>query len=114
MAITRHGGGNVRTKRRTDITMEIDEIVVINTSHASAMARCERCAKRVRMITADEAAAIARVSTRTIYRLVESNLLHFIETPQGSVRICLDSIAEHKTQSLEGAVIYGLEEINHT
>jgi hypothetical protein len=44
------------------------------------------------MITADEAAGIARQSTRTIYSWVEARLLHYQETLEGSLLVCLDSL----------------------
>jgi hypothetical protein len=46
------------------------------------------------MITPDEAAILIRVSSRTIYRWADSDLLHFIETSKGSLLICLNSITQ--------------------
>ena len=45
------------------------------------------------MLTAEGAAGAAGVSTRTIYRWVESGKIHFTETAEGRVLICLDSLA---------------------
>jgi len=44
------------------------------------------------MISSEEAAAIAGVSSRTIYRWVEAGRIHFIETAAGGLRICSNSI----------------------
>ena len=41
------------------------------------------------MITADEAAALRGVSTRVIYRCLEEGAIHFIETAEGQLFICL-------------------------
>jgi excisionase family DNA binding protein len=45
------------------------------------------------MITVEEAASLAHVSSRTIYRWIEGGELHFIETPAGRVLICFDSLS---------------------
>jgi excisionase family DNA binding protein len=44
------------------------------------------------MVTADEAARLARVSSRTVYAWVEAGRLHFMEMSDGRLIICLDSI----------------------
>jgi hypothetical protein len=44
------------------------------------------------MVTIDQAAILARVSSRDIYREVQAGLLHFIETTEGSVLICFNSL----------------------
>jgi predicted site-specific integrase-resolvase len=44
------------------------------------------------MVTLDQAARIARVSSRTIYRWVEAEKVHFIESAEGTLLVCLNSI----------------------
>lgn len=44
------------------------------------------------MITPEHAARIAGVSARRIYACVENRKLHFAETPEGLLLICLDSL----------------------
>ena len=41
------------------------------------------------MITPHEAAAIRGVSTRVVYRWLEDRVIHFVETEQGELFICL-------------------------
>ena len=45
------------------------------------------------MGTPDEAAILAHVSSRTIYRWVEAETIHFAETPDGLLLICLNSLS---------------------
>jgi len=45
------------------------------------------------MITPEEAAALCEVSTRTIYRWLESGAIHFSETASEGLLICLSSLA---------------------
>jgi len=44
------------------------------------------------MMTPNEAARIAGVSTRTIFRWIEEAKLHFIENSSGSLFVCVGSI----------------------
>jgi len=44
------------------------------------------------MLTPEDAAVVAGVSAHTIQRRVESGRLHFEEMPDGTLRICLNSL----------------------
>ena len=82
-------------KKRTEIKIEIERSLIISRSEAEALAWCAECAAHVRMLRPEDAAAVARVSVRTIYRWVEAGKLHFSETPEGPngmLRICLNSL----------------------
>lgn len=79
-------------KRRVELMIETHHTWIIRTPVAPAQAWCAECARTVRMITADEAAAIARQSTRTIYSWVEARRLHYQETLEGFLLVCLDSL----------------------
>jgi hypothetical protein len=78
-------------RRRVEITVETDRILIIRGSRRSIHAWCSECTQKVQMITPDEAAAISRVSTRTIYGLVEAKKIHFNETPE-ELLVCLESL----------------------
>jgi len=81
-------------KRRTEIAIEIDEVVLVKSvSNLSAMAWCVGCANEVLMVTPAQAAVIARVSVRDINRRVEAGEVHFLETPEGSLLVCMNSLS---------------------
>lgn len=82
------------TKRRTEITIETQRVLMINRRRVSAVAWCDGCGWQVRMIKPDEAAVWAGLSTRTIYRWIEARQLHFVEGTEGSLLICLRSLSE--------------------
>lgn len=82
----------MKTKKRTEITIETERVVVIRRRRSSVRAWCQSCGGEVVMVTVDEAARIACVSSRTIYRWVEDEKLHFIETADGGLLICHESI----------------------
>lgn len=80
------------TKSRTEITVETHRILTIKRRDRRLLTWCDQCGKQVRMVTADEAAILARVSSRSIYVLIEARELRFLETPDGLVLICLNCL----------------------
>ena len=80
-------------KKRTEVTIELEEIVLVTSGFArSGMAWCVGCANEVLMVTPAQAAVIARVSVRDINRRVEAGKVHFLETTEGSLLVCMSSL----------------------
>ena len=69
------------------------QVVIINRPFVSPQKRCDRCTEPSGLITPDEAAALCDVSTRTIYRWLETGAIHFSETVGEGLLICLSSLA---------------------
>ena len=93
-------------KRRTEITIETERVLVSNRHSGRAISGgyksypkpfvwCFSCADYVRPLSTDEAAIQARVSSLTIFHRVESGLVHFIETSEGLLLICPISLANN-------------------
>ena len=80
-------------KKRTEITIETDRVVVIRRRGQQPSLWCDSCGQAVVMVTVDEAAMLARVSSRTMYSWVEADWLHFTETPDGLLLVCLSSLS---------------------
>jgi excisionase family DNA binding protein len=80
-------------KRRTHITIETDRVLVIRRHGRLVMDWCAECSEQVKMITPHEAAAVTGISTRTIYRWIEADSIHFTETHEGSMLVCLNSLS---------------------
>jgi len=55
------------------------------------------------MISPEAAAAIAALTVRSIYRLVESGGVHFIEEPAGLL-VCVRSVLERNVRELSTAL----------
>ena len=53
---------------------------------------CSGCGAEATMITPQQAAALAGVTVRTIYQWVESNRVHFIETGDGLLLVCVNTL----------------------
>ena len=83
-------------KRRTKTTTETHEVWVIRRAREPLgeppTGSCAMCGGPARMLTPEEAAALCGVSPRTIYRWVEAGRVHFAETPDGRLSVCLASL----------------------
>jgi len=79
-------------KRRTKITVESHQVMVIRQSKATVKAWCAVCGEPVQMVTAEQAARLNGLSLRAVLRRVEADQLHFTETPEGTLFICLNSL----------------------
>ena len=79
-------------KRTTTLTIETRQVLVIRRPIAPRQALCETCGDVVMLVTADEAARLARLSPRAIYRCVEGGSLHVLEADGGALLICLNSL----------------------
>ncbi len=78
--------------RKTEITAETHRSLSIKRGHRCQLAWCEECGRQVQMVIADDDAILAGISPREIYQLIETHELHFAETPDGIVFICLSSL----------------------
>jgi hypothetical protein len=78
-------------RKRTVITIEMMRVLEISTAQR-VVAHCAECAARVEWVTVDEAALLAGVSSRMIFRRVEAEQLHFTEISSGLLFICLNSL----------------------
>ena len=79
------------------MTIETEETVVIYGSQdrGSASMHCPACRRQVEMVTPAEAARSAGVSPRRVYRWIEEDAVHFIESC-GHLLICVASLP-HRT-----------------
>ena len=77
--------------RRIEITVETHEVLRIRNCPAS-VAWCPQCGGEARMVAPDEAAKICGIETRQVYRWVEAEQIHFVESPAGGILVCLHSL----------------------
>ena len=74
-----------------EITVETSRLVIRRDPN-QAPVWCPECSSAVQSVTPKEAALLAGVNTRAIYRRVEARQLHLIETAEQSPLICLNSL----------------------
>lgn len=88
--------------KRTEITIETRRVMVIGRRQILIRAWCEGCLAEVEMITPNEAARLAGVSTRTIYRWIEEERLHFVEEHGAPPIICAESLNTTQRKAAAG------------
>jgi hypothetical protein len=82
----------MRIKRKTAVTVQTHQVTTVHLTRQSIRAWCGLCRAEVLMLMPDEAAALAQSTARAIYRRVEAGEIHSIETDDGSLRVCVNSI----------------------
>lgn len=79
-------------KRRTEITIETQKLLVVRRRGAEVKIWCAACTAQSRMVTPAEAARLCGTDARDIYRRIESGLLHFVEVAGGEPLVCSRSL----------------------
>ena len=90
----------MKKERRTEITLKTERTISIKSSRALT-ALCEPCGREVQMFTPGQAALISGLSSREVYHRVEMGEVHFMETVEGLLLVCLDSLLGHYAKALE-------------
>ena len=82
-------------RKRTEITIEVDE-VIYTARHSNQLSRawCRSCGREALMVTPEQAAAISQVTVRTVNQRVEAGHIHFVETADGRLWVCVNSLSE--------------------
>ena len=81
-----------RMKTRTEITIEKHRILRVRGRSGSVPRWCNSCGPDALMVSPVEAAVLAGVSVRTINRCVEAETVHFVESIDGRLYVCVRSI----------------------
>lgn len=79
-------------RKRTEITIETERILLISRRSGSSILWCDSCGRSLPMFTIEEAAAVMRVSVDEILRMMEDGQLHLAQMREGRVRICPRSL----------------------
>jgi len=90
----------MRIKRRTEITVETEEVWIIKRSRQAAPAWCSQCAATTWMIAPKQASLVSEQSLSAIRRQVTEGQLHFTETEEGQLLICLNSLLKEESSCL--------------
>ena len=89
----------MKTKKTTRIFTETHEVLSVRHCAYGQPRRvidlCEECSSSVPLVALEEAMAVAGVSALAIYRMAEARLIHFRESHEGLVFVCLDSLKKN-------------------
>jgi hypothetical protein len=88
----------LRKKKRSVTTIEAHQFFVIRRPENIDLSWCVECpAGQSIMITPDEAATLAGLSSREIYKHIEAGTIHYRESLGGMVLVCLNSLSATST-----------------
>ncbi|HEX8267703.1 MAG TPA: hypothetical protein VF596_20050 [Pyrinomonadaceae bacterium] len=79
-------------KEKTMITVETFRRTVARLPRKEIFAFCDGCCRTVSMLAPDEAGRFRQTTMREIFRLIEQGELHFLETANGALLVCRDSL----------------------
>jgi len=77
-------------ERKTEIEIELNETVAYRPRREMRKQFCPKCESLADMATPLLAATMANLTEREIFRLVEADQVHFVETD--GIFICMESI----------------------
>lgn len=77
-----------------EVTIEREHIQRTSRRIRAVEVWCERCQQTVMMLRPDEASSLSGLSVRSLCRAVEASELHFTETTDGLLFICLNSLIQ--------------------
>jgi excisionase family DNA binding protein len=86
------GGMTMTKKTTTKITIETERLLVMRSRNLPSW--CPSCGALVQRLTVDEAAAVARVDSMTVYRWVEAGAIHHAQTEGGVPLLCAASLTD--------------------
>ena len=82
----------MRIRRKTAVIVQTHQVTTVHLTRQPMRAWCGTCRAEVVMLTPEEATTLAQISARNIYRRVEVGELHSIETEDGALRVCVNSL----------------------
>jgi len=71
--------------------VERKEVSVPLPNRPGVLLHCPKCGTKAVMLPVEAAAAVTGITQRTLYRWMEEEKLHFIESPDGTVLVCAES-----------------------
>ena len=92
-------------RKEIEVTVEKHEILILRRHRGPIWAWCSGCNACVDFLLTEDACSAAGVTARELYRWVEEGRLHFNETDQGIVLVCVDSLVRwaDKNAQVDGA-----------
>jgi hypothetical protein len=79
--------------KKTLITTETSEMLIFRRTPPPQRVWCQKCGPDTEMISPDAVSLVTGTSARTIYRMIEAGRVHFTETPDGALLVCISALA---------------------
>jgi hypothetical protein len=81
-----------KERRIRRVTIETERTLIFRSRTGQRDALCPECGAQRQMLIPPKAAAVAGLSERAIYRLIEAGALHFAEHANGCLLVCGESL----------------------
>lgn len=79
--------------KRREERIEIHERLIVRTGSGSLPALCTECAVGDAILLSPEhASTLTGIPARSIYRLVEAGTIHYRESPNGKISVCVKTL----------------------
>ena len=83
------------TRKRIAITIETDRVVIIRRNRPTR-AQCQECGSEADIVDMTTAAELTGMTDRTLRDLMDAQELQLGQSPDGSLRTCLESLLKSK------------------
>jgi hypothetical protein len=81
-------------RRKVQVTIETRQLLVVRKMNGISQGWCSECAGHVPLMIPEEAAVLAGISPQMIHKWIDAGRVHFAESPQESLLICLSSLLD--------------------
>ena len=79
--------------KRREERIEIHERLIVRSGTNSRPALCEACSPDDSfLLSPEQASNLTGIPARLIYRLVEAGTIHYRETPNGKLTVCIKTL----------------------
>ena len=79
--------------RRKEERIEIHERLIVRTASGSLPALCEACSTGdAILLSPEQASTVTGIPARSIYRWVEAGTIHYRETANGKLIVCVKTL----------------------
>ncbi len=82
------------------IVIETNRRLTVSRRGKIAVSVCQQCNQPVAWVTPEEAVILTGISSRAVYQMAETGKVHFTETSEGFLMVCLDSLPANWRQKL--------------
>lgn len=80
-------------RRKIIVRKETHEINILTCPALSEKQFCADCRREVRWLIPEEAIVLAKTNLREIFQLIETGKIHFLESTEGFLLVCAESLA---------------------
>jgi hypothetical protein len=82
----------MKITRRIEISVERHEVSVLRRNRQAVIQFCDHCGAKVEMLTVESACAITGMTPRMLYRSIETENVHYVESLEGVILLCSESL----------------------